>query len=101
MKTIDGTPARAEWAATEFARLPVEAQANRVNPRPRAAVSATDTTRSLNECVGLAESSLTHSGAVMPSSRAGADAGTNGVNPGLRVTRVAGSWPSGRSPEES
>ena len=63
MKTIDGTPARAAWAATELARLPVEAQANRVKPKPRAAVSAVETTRSLNEWVGLAESSLTHSGA--------------------------------------
>ena len=97
-KTIDGTPARAAWAATELARLPVEAQAKRVNPSPRAAVSATDTTRSLNECVGLAESSLTHNGAAMPTSAASADAGTNGVNPGLRVTRAAGSWPTGSSP---
>ena len=54
MKTIDGTPARAACAATELARLPVEAQANRVKPSPRAAVSATETTRSLNEWVGLA-----------------------------------------------
>ena len=66
MKTIDGTPARAACAATELARLPVDAQAKRVKPSPRAAVSATETTRSLNEWVGLALSSLTHSGAVMP-----------------------------------
>src|SRR5437763_14682118 len=97
-KTIDGTPARAAWAATELARLPVEAQAKRVNPSPRAAVSATDTTRSLNERVGLAESSLTHNGAAMPTSAASADAGTNGVNPGVRVPRAAGSWPTGSSP---
>ncbi len=76
----------------------MEAQANRVNPSPFAAVSATETTRSLKECVGLAESSLTHNGAVMPRSRASAPAGTRGVNPGLRVTRVAGSWPTGSSP---
>ena len=43
MKTIDGTPARAACAATELARLPVEAQANRVKPSARAAVSATET----------------------------------------------------------
>ena len=54
MKTIDGTPARAACAATELARLPVEAQANRVKPSASAAVSATETTRSLNEWVGLA-----------------------------------------------
>ena len=56
------TPARAACAATELARFPVEAHAYRVNPSALAAVSATDTTRSLNEWVGLAESSLTHSG---------------------------------------
>src|SRR5262249_60184402 len=59
--TTDGTPAAAEWAATELARLPVDAQANRSNPSWRAAVSATVTTRSLNESVGLDESSFTHS----------------------------------------
>src|SRR3954447_17966132 len=66
MKTMLGTPARAACAATELARLPVEAQAKRLKPRPRAAVRATETTRSLNEWVGLAESSLTHSGAPTP-----------------------------------
>src|SRR5207245_10131019 len=83
MKTTDGTPARAACAATELARLPVEAQANRVKPRPRAAVRATETTRSLNEWVGLAEPSLTHNGAVRPSSRASASAGTGGGRPGV------------------
>src|SRR3954453_4961090 len=98
MKTIDGTPARAAGAATELARLPVEAQANRVKPRPRAAVSATETTRSLNEWVGLAESSLTQSGAVTPSRAARFGALTSGVRPGSRVTRAAGSWPAGSRP---
>src|SRR3954453_23601100 len=98
MKTIDGTPARAAGAATELARLPVEAQANRVKPSPRAAVSATETTRALNEWVGLAESSFTHSGAVRPTAAARAGAATSGVRPGSRVTRVAGSWPVGSSP---
>ena len=91
MKTIDGTPARAACAATELARLPVEAQANRVKPSPRAAVSATETTRSLNECVGLAESSLTQSGARSPTAAARAGALTSGVRPGSSVTRAAGS----------
>jgi hypothetical protein len=95
MNTMDGAPTRAAWAATELARLPVEAQANRVKPKPREAVRATETTRSLNEWVGLAESSLTHSGPVMPSSRASAPAGTSGVRPGFRLTRVAGSCPVG------
>ena len=91
MNTIDGTPARAACAATELARLPVDAQAKRVNPSARAAVSATETTRSLNEWVGLAESSLTHSGARSPSSAASASArdqrGQAGVegDPGGRV----------------
>ena len=44
MKTIDSMPARAAWAATELARLPVEAQAATLNPSSRALVSATDTT---------------------------------------------------------
>src|SRR4051794_34912178 len=96
MNTMLGTPAQAACAATELAKLPVEAQANRVKPRPRAAVSATETTRSLNEWVGLAESSLTNSGARTPTAAARAGAATSGVRPGSRVTRVDGSWPAGR-----
>src|SRR4051812_40901725 len=91
MNTIEGTPTRAACAATELARLPVDAQAYRSKPSACAAVNGTDTTRSLNEWVGLPESSFTHSGARRPTSRASAAAGTNGVNPGSRVTRVAGS----------
>src|SRR2546430_17447430 len=49
VKTLDGTPARAECAATELARLPVEAHANRVKPKPLAAVSAHETTQALQE----------------------------------------------------
>ena len=54
-------PARAPAAATALARLPVDGQANTLLPSSRAADSATATTRSLNECVGLPESSLTQS----------------------------------------
>jgi hypothetical protein len=97
MNTTEGTPARAACAATELARLPVEAQAKRVNPSPRAAVRATETTRSLNEWVGLALSSLTHSGPRTPSAAASGPAETSGVSPGSRVTRVAGSCPVGSS----
>ena len=61
-------PARAAAAATALARLPVEGQASTVKPSSRAAASATATTRSLKECVGLPESSLTHR-VFMPSSR--------------------------------
>ena len=76
----------------------MEAQAKRVKPSAWAAVSATETTRSLNEWVGLALSSLTQSGAVMPSSAASSGAATSGVRPGSRVTRLAGSWPAGSRP---
>src|SRR5205807_1387617 len=47
---VRGAPA--EWAATELARLPVEAQAMVSNPNSRALVMATATTRSLNDKVG-------------------------------------------------
>ena len=53
-------PSAAPWAATELARLPVEAQASVVKPSSRARAEATETTRSLKECVGLAASFLTH-----------------------------------------
>jgi hypothetical protein len=97
MNTTDGTPTRAACAATELARLPVEAQANRVNPKARAAVRATETTRSLNEWVGLAESSFTHTGARSPSASARASARINGVRPGSSVTRAPASCPTGSS----
>ena len=97
-KTIDGMPIRAAWAATELARFPVEAQAMRSKPSSRAAVIATDTTRSLNECVGLAESSLIHTGAVNPSSSASRSARISGVMPVPESTRVAGSCPTGSRP---
>jgi hypothetical protein len=77
--------------------LPVEAHAYRSKPSARAAVSATDTTRSLNECVGLAESSFTYSDALRPTAAASASARTSGVRPGLSVTRDAGSSPTGSS----
>ena len=87
MNTTDTMPARAAWAATELARLPVEAHAATLNPSWRALVSATDTTRSLNEPVGLAVSSLTHS-SPRPSSAARRSARTRGVHP---VPRSMGS----------
>ena len=81
---------REACAATELARLPVEAQAMRSKPSSRAAVIATETTRSLNEWVGLAESSLTHSGAVNPSASPRRSARISGVIPVPESTRVAG-----------
>ena len=56
-----GQPMAAAWAATEVARLPVEAHAAVVNPSRRAVERATETTRSLNEPVGLRVSSFNHS----------------------------------------
>ena len=80
MKTTETIPARAAWAATELARLPVDAQAATLKPSWRALVSATETTRSLNEPVGLAVSFLIHS-SPRPSSAARRSARTSGVQP--------------------
>ena len=56
MKTMASRPARAAWADTLFARLPVEAQASVLKPNSRALVAATVTTRSLKDQVGLTQS---------------------------------------------
>ena len=95
MSTTYRSPAEAACAATAWARLPVDAQATVLNPYSRAADKATDTTRSLNEWVGLALSSLTHSERI-PSSAARRPAGRSGVQPAPSETRVAGSCPAGR-----
>src|SRR5579872_3048274 len=101
MNTTDTMPARAAWAATELARLPVDAHAATLNPSWRALVSATDTTRSLNEPVGLAVSFLIHS-SPRPSSAARRSARTSGVHPvpksmGLpRHRQQGGVTPDGR-----
>src|SRR3954453_19201656 len=88
-KTIDGIPTRAACAATEFARFPVDAQAIRSYPSSRAAGIAVDTARPLKEWVGLAESSLIHTGAVNPGSSARRSARISGVMPVPESTRVA------------
>ena len=67
--TTERMPARAAAAATALARLPVDGQASTLKPISVAAASATATTRSLNEWVGLPLSSLIHSRR-MPSSAA-------------------------------
>ena len=60
MKTEQARPSLAACEATLLARLPVDAQANTLNPSSTARVAAIDTTRSLYEQVGwLTESSLT------------------------------------------
>ena len=62
MKMKQLSPARAAWAETELARLPVEAHDTVSKPNSIAFEMATDTTRSLYEKVGwLTESSLTQS----------------------------------------
>src|SRR6266436_4662155 len=78
-------PEWAAWAATELARLPVDAHAATLNPSSRALVSATDTTRSLNDPVGLTVSFLIHS-SPRPSSAARRSARTSGVKPAPRST---------------
>src|SRR5664280_1051933 len=88
ISTTDSMPARAAWAATELARFPVEAHAATLKPSWRALVSATDTTRSLNDPVGLAVSSLIHN-SPSPSSAARRSARTRGVHPAPRSTGAA------------
>src|SRR5487761_2456487 len=61
MSVTLGQPMKAACAATDVARLPVDAHAAVVNPRRRALERATDTTRSLNEPVGLRVSSFNQS----------------------------------------
>src|SRR5256885_16264538 len=53
MNTKHSRPARAAYAATALARLPVDAHAIVSKPFARAQLMATDTTRSLNELVGF------------------------------------------------
>ena len=74
--TTDLMPARAAAAATALARLPVDGQARTLNPISVAAASATATTRSLKEWVGLPLSSLIHRRR-MPSSAASPSARTS------------------------
>ena len=85
MKTTARSPARAAWAATELARLPVEAQARVSNSNWRARLLATATTRSLKDQVGLWVSFLIHSSRI-PSRRARLSARTSGVKPTPRST---------------
>src|SRR5262249_35734848 len=77
-------PARAAWAETELARLPVEAHDTVSKPNSIAFEMATDTTRSLYEKVGwLTESSLIQS-SFTPKTEARRSARTSGVNPECR-----------------
>jgi len=75
----------AACAATELARLPVDAQAATLKPNSSALLSAIETTRSLKELVGLRVSFLIHT-SPRPSSAARRSARTSGVKPVPRST---------------
>ena len=96
MKTTVLIPARAPAAATALARLPVEGQAKTLASSSRAALRAQATTRSLNELVGLVESSFTHSFS-RPSSRARFFASSSRVKPGSVLGLCSMSSGTGRS----
>src|SRR5581483_11092691 len=88
-KTAASMPSAAARAATAFARFPVDEHASVSSPSSFAFAAATATTRSLNECVGFAVSSLSQS-SPSPSASASRGAGRSGVNPGARRASVGG-----------
>ena len=69
MKIHAGRPARAAWAATALARLPVDAQPTVSSPKAAAALIAAATTRSLNERVGCDTASFFTQTRATPSER--------------------------------
>src|SRR4029453_14300667 len=83
--TTHSSPWAAAAAAVAPARFPVEAQATVDRPNARALATATATTRSLKELVGLRVSSLRNSGPGTPSASARRGAGTSGGRPGARA----------------
>ena len=85
---MDSSPKAAPCAATELARLPVEAHAIVWKPSSRARAVATDTTRSLKEWVGLAASFLTHTSR-KPRRCASRSALIKGVHPAGNPVREA------------
>src|SRR5918911_3221639 len=85
MKMHACRPALAAWAATEPARLPVDAQASVSKPSSRALLLAIETGRSLNEKVGLTVSFLTHR-LFKPRARPRFLALINGVKPACEST---------------
>src|SRR5579885_2578360 len=81
MNTYDSNPAAAACAATELAKLPVDAQAIVRKPNSIALLIATATTRSLKDSVGgFTESFLIHS-LRQPKTFASRGAASNGVKP--------------------
>ena len=85
MNTKLRSPACAACAATELARLPVDAHAATLKPNSSAFDNATDVTRSLNELVGFTVSFLIQT-SPRPSSAARRSARTSGVKPAPRST---------------
>src|ERR1700722_7885498 len=81
MKIQAGSPARAAWAATALARLPVDAQPTVSRPNATAALIAVATTRSLNDRVGCDTLSFLTQARSMPMARARAGDSTSGVKP--------------------
>jgi hypothetical protein len=82
--TAPRRPARAAYAAALAAVLPVEAQITASAPSSIAALTATVIPRSLNDPVGFAPSSLSHTSAPVSEERCGAD--IKGVSPSPIVT---------------
>src|SRR5438874_5365771 len=80
-KMYASSPAAAALAATLLARLPVEAQPTVVKPNSLALLSATDTTRSLNDSVGKLTASFLSQTVSTPSASASRSAFTSGVPP--------------------
>src|SRR5713101_7397261 len=81
MKMYDLRRASAAWAATELARFPVEAHATVSKPNYRALVTATATTRSLNDHDGWQTESFLTQTSRQPSSSARLRARMSGVKP--------------------
>ncbi len=81
MKIHASNPSRAACAATALAKLPVEEQLTTLNPKRRAAASATATTRSLNDSVGKQTASFLTYKFLAPSAWLRWRASTRGVNP--------------------
>src|SRR3989442_14089758 len=94
MNTQARSPARAAWAATAFARLPVDAQAATSYSNRKAAAMATATTRSLNDQVGFMVSFLMYR-EDRPNARPSLAARISGVKPGDRS--ISGTRLTGRS----
>src|ERR1043165_7181565 len=84
-------PLRAAWAATAFAKFPVEEHDTTSNPKARACASATETTRSLKLREGMQTASFFRYKLFEPIAAPSCGAFNNGVKPVGR----AGLYPSG------